>query len=211
MKRKKVLIAVILCFLSGNICQGRVELNFSDILFFCMAFRDISGQSRVPEIPRAFCALTSETRKQWRIEARIRLQYSNTGFGHATDCCFKRFTPKKFSRLWRKKMPKWIAFLAGVVVRIIFCPLILSFCPTYSKRKVAFRSRSLMKSYCTVMLKKLLAKKASKRGRAQIFLQGNDSFKFTIYGVGFTMVQMIFLANYLRHKVSLWLELNSEP
>ena len=61
MKRKKVFIAVILCFLIGNICQGRVELNFSEILFFCMAFRDMSGQSRVPEIPRTFCALTSET------------------------------------------------------------------------------------------------------------------------------------------------------
>jgi len=106
MKRKKVLIAVILCFLIGNICQGRVELNFSDILFFCMAFRDILGQSRVPEIPKAFCALTSETRKQWCIEARIRLQYSNSGFGHETDCSFKRFAPKKFSRLSRMKMPK---------------------------------------------------------------------------------------------------------
>ena len=103
MKRKKVIIAVILCFLIGNICQGRVELNFSEILFFCVAFRDISGQSRVPEIPRAFCALTSETRKQWRIEARIRLQYSNTGFGHETDCCFKRFAPKSFQGFGERK------------------------------------------------------------------------------------------------------------
>ena len=103
MKRKKVLIAVILCFLIGNICQGRVELNFSEILFFCVAFRDISGQSRVPEIPRAFCALTSETRKQWRIEARIRLQYWLWTWN---GLLFQTFRPKKVFKALEKENAK---------------------------------------------------------------------------------------------------------
>ena len=64
MKRQKVLIAVILCFLIGNICKGKVELNFSDFFFFfCIAIRDISGRIRIPEIPRTFCDLIWERKE----------------------------------------------------------------------------------------------------------------------------------------------------
>lgn len=134
-------------------------------------------------------------RNQRRIEARIFLSILLLAL-EIKGLLFQTSRPKKVFEALERETAKMDNILVGVVV-IIFCFPILSFSTTYSKRKIALRSKSLMKRWCRVMVQKLLAKETRGKGRAQIFLQGNDSLKFIIYGVGFPMVQMIFLANYL--------------